>query len=219
MALGWRGSYVRYRSFFLNIFELYKKKADLRAFLEVMLSLTTVIVFISFALKPTVLTIISLTKEIAEKKKIVADLTLKVNNLEVASNLLNQNADVIPDINIAVSTKPSPDVISKQIQGVAARNSVSLLGLSVGQVTLAGKETAATKKNPDLKPMGSSGEMPISISIKGNFASIMAFAKNIEESRVAVKIDSLGINSSSTEVGQVMVAVVSGRVPFTSQTK
>ncbi len=219
MALGWRGQYVRYRSFFLNIFELYKKKADLRAFLEVMLSLTTVSVFILFALKPTVLTIISLTKEIQEKKKFVADLTVKVNNLETATNLLNQNADVVPDIYIAVSTSPNPDTISKQVQGIASKNSVSLLGLSIGQVALSGKDTLATKKNPDLKNLGSTGEMPVSISIKGDYASILAFTKDIENSRIAFKIDSFGVNASSTEVGRIMVGVVSGRVPFTSQNK
>lgn len=216
MALGWRGQYIRYRSFFLNIFELYQKKAELRAFLEVILSISSITVFILFALKPTVLTIISLNKEINEKKVILSGLDLKVRNLETAVEILNQNVNVLPDIETAVSTPPSPDIISKQIQGLSAKNSVTLLGLSVGQVTIAGKDTLKTKKTSDLKPIGA-GEMPISISVKGNYQSISAFLKDLENLRVIVKIDSLGINSSTTEVGQIMVGVVAGRVPFTVQ--
>lgn len=216
MALGWRGQYIRYRSFFLNIFELYQKKAELRAFLEVILSISSITVFILFALKPTVLTIISLNKEINEKKVILSGLDLKVRNLETAVEILNQNVNVLPDIETAVSTPPSPDIISKQIQGLSAKNSVTLLGLSVGQVTIAGKDTLKTKKTSDLKPIGA-GEMPISISVKGSYQSISAFLKDLENLRVIVKIDSLGINSSTTEVGQIMVGVVAGRVPFTVQ--
>lgn len=216
MALGWRGQYIRYRSFFLNIFELYQKKAELRAFLEVILSISSITVFILFALKPTVLTIISLNKEINEKKVILSGLDLKVRNLETAVEILNQNVNVLSDIETAVSTPPSPDIISKQIQGLSAKNSVTLLGLSVGQVTIAGKDTLKTKKTSDLKPIGA-GEMPISISIKGNYQSISAFLKDLENLRVIVKIDSLGINSSTTEAGQIMVGVVAGRVPFTIQ--
>ena len=216
MALGWRGQYIRYRSFFLNILELYQKKAELRAFLEVMLSITTITIFIFFALKPTVLTIISLTREIDEKKTTLEALTLKVNNLETAVSILDQNVSVLPDIEIAVSTPPSPDIISKQIQGLAAKNSVTLLGLSVGQVTLSGRDTIKTKKTTDLKPLGA-GEMPISVSIRGDYPALSAFLKDLENLRVIIKIDSLGINASSTEVGQIMVAVVAGRVPFTAQ--
>jgi len=216
MALGWRGQYIRYRSFFLNIFELYQKKAELRAFLEVILSISSITIFIFFALKPTVLTIISLNKEINEKKVILSGLDLKVQNLETAVEILNQNVNVLSDIETAVSTPPSPDVISKQIQGLSAKNSVTLLGLSIGQVTIAGKDTLKTKKTSDLKPIGA-GEMPISISVKGDYQSISSFLKDLENLRVIVKVDSLGINSSTTEVGQIMVGVVAGRVPFTAQ--
>ena len=62
MATGWRGQYIRYRGFFLNIVDLYKKRADLRAFLEVILSISTVTIFLLFALKPTMLTIVSFVK-------------------------------------------------------------------------------------------------------------------------------------------------------------
>ena len=45
MKQGWRGQYYRYRGYFLDILNLYKKRSDLRAFVEVILSLSTITIF------------------------------------------------------------------------------------------------------------------------------------------------------------------------------
>ena len=92
MALGWRGSYSRYKEFFLNITALYKKKAELRAFLEIILSLSTIIIFLLFALKPTVITIVSLLQQIREKQDTLSGLTQKVSDLQKANNRLTHEA-------------------------------------------------------------------------------------------------------------------------------
>lgn len=217
MALGWRGQYIRYRGFFLNILELYKRRANLRAFLEVILSISTIVIFITFALRPTVLTIISLNREIKEKKVTLAALNEKGNNLLLAFTVLSQNEGVIPDIDTAVATSPNPEVISKQILGIASKNSVTLLGLSIGEVNLVGQDSKAKKPSEDLKPIPNASEMPISISIKGDYPSIEAFARDMENLRTVVKIDTFGINASVTEIGTTIVGVITGRVPFTGK--
>lgn len=214
MALGWRGSYLRYREYFLNIMALYKKRADLRAFLEIILSLTTITIFLSFALKPTVLTIISLVQQIQEKKTTLTALNLKIKNLQTAETVLTQNEAAAGDVDIAVSSRANVDIVSKQIQGLAAKDSVAILGFSVGQTVLVGANPSS-KKSSDYKPIpGNPGEMQISLSIKGTYLNIASFVKDFENLRVAIKIDSLGINSSQTDSGQVIVAIISGRVPF-----
>ncbi len=217
MALGWRGQYLRYREFFLNISALYKKRADLRAFLEVILSITTVVIFLLFALKPTALTIISLLQEIKEKQATVAGLTQKVQDLNKANNVFAENQSFIPDIEKSVATGPAPDAIVQQVEGIAAKDSTTILGISVGQVTLVG--TAPVKKSStDLKPLPEGAvEMPISISVRGEFPSLLAFIKDVENLRIAIKIDSIGITASETDAGQIIVAVVAGRVPYLNQ--
>lgn len=213
MASGWRESYYRYREFFLNITALYKQKADLRAFLEIVLSMTTVIVFLLFALKPTALTIISLLQEIGEKRQTVAALTQKVSDLQTATTLLQKNQNYIPDIDNSVPDIPNPDVLSKQIEGIASQNSVTLLGISVNQVTLV--SATPTKKISSLTPLpGSANEMPFSLSVEGPYSNLLGFISSFENLRIAVKIDSLAITSSLTDKGRVIVAVISGRVPY-----
>ncbi len=217
MALGWKGQYFRYKEFFLNISSFYKQRADLRAFLEIILSLTTIVAFLLFALKPTALTIISLLQEIKNKQNTVAALTLKISNLQKANDVFTQNQNTIPDVDSAIGTAPQPDIIMQQIQGLAVKNSVIISGASVSQVTIIGT-TPAKKASTDVKPLpGNAKEMPISINIKGDYANILQFVADFENLRVITKIDSLAINSSITDKGQAIVAIINGRVPFVGQ--
>jgi len=59
--------------------------------------------------------------------------------------------------------------------------------------------------------------MTISISVKGDYAQLFGFVKDLESLRLSNKIDILGISASTSENGRVIVAVISGRVPFLGQ--
>jgi Tfp pilus assembly protein PilO len=215
MAQSWRGSYTRYREFFLNISALYKKRADLRAFLEIILSISTVIIFLLFALKPTAITIISLLQQIREKEATLAGLNKKVNDLKTVGNLLTQNQDSLPFVNSAVPTQPVPDVLSQQTEGLAAKHGAQILAISVNQVSILGAAQAG-KKTANIKPLPeSSKEMPFSISVRGPYQSLLAFISDFENLRLVSKIDSLGVTASNTDAGLIIVAVISGRAPFT----
>jgi hypothetical protein len=213
MALGWRESYYRYRGFFLNIAALYKQKADLRAFLEIVLSITTVIVFLLFALKPTALTIINLLQQINEKKQTLVGLTQKVNDLQTVNGILDQDQNLIPSIDSAVPNVPNPDILSEQAEGLASKDAVEILGISVNQVTLLGANS--TKKITGVTPLPQGAyEMPFSLSIEGPYTNLIAFVNDFENLGLASRIDSLTISSSVTDKGRVIVAVISGRIPF-----
>ncbi|EKD57423.1 MAG: hypothetical protein ACD_57C00307G0001 [uncultured bacterium] len=219
MATGWRGSYYRYKELFLNISVLYKKRADLRAFLEIVLSIVAVIVFVMFALKPTALTIISLVQQIKEERKTLSTLTQKANDLQKAGTLLAQNQRYIDNINTAVSSAPAPDMFMKQIEGLSARHSVDLMGLVVSDVVLIGSPKTI-RISGELEPLPeSANEMGYSISVKGSFSNIDNFMKELEKLRVISTIDSVTVNSSVTESGRVIVAVISGRVPYLGSSK
>lgn len=216
MAIGWRSQYQRYKGFYLNILSLYKQKADVRAFLEIILSISTIIIFLLFALKPTALTIISLYSEIHEKQKTVATLDQKINSLSTAGSLLTQNKNFIPNINIAVSDSPRPDLISQEIQALAAKDSVTILGISVEQVTVVGSDQ--TKKTTSLAPLPDNANgMGISISVKGNYPNLVSLLKDFENLRMVTQIDVAGVSSSVTDKGKTIVAIISGRVPYLGQ--
>ncbi|MEK7550603.1 MAG: hypothetical protein AAB535_02360 [Patescibacteria group bacterium] len=215
MALGWRGQYLRYKEYFLNVVVLYKQRRDLKMFLEVILSLITITIFGLFALKPTALTIISLVKEVNEKEKTISLLDQKIANLDTASSLYSENSGVIPLVDLAVPNQPQPEIFVGQIQAVASKNAVQVLGVSVGEIILLGKDDQAKKKEAGLKPLSTgSKEMTVSISISGNYQGIISTARDLENLRRPIKIDAFGINTTTSESGNIIVAIISGRLPF-----
>jgi len=214
MATGWRSSYYRYKEVFLNVSALYKKRADLRAFLEIVLSIVAVIIFLLFALKPTALTIISLVQQIKEERSTLASLTQKVSDLQKAKTLLTQNQRYLGNIDIAVATSPNPDIFAKQVGGVAAKDGVSLVGLTMDNIVLVGTPKK-TSSSQDVVPLpNNSYEIAYSIVIKGSYPNIESFLKDLENIRVISRIDSMTVTSSTGDAGRVIVAVISGRIPF-----
>lgn len=219
MATGWKSSYFRYRELFLNVSELYKKRADLRSFLEIVLSIVAVIIFSIFAIKPTALTIINLLQQIKVEKQTIVDLNKKINSLQLANSLLVQNEGRLENINIAVPSAPAPDVFAKQIQGLSMKDGVTLSGISIDDIVLLGTPKSV-KASGDLKPLPEkANEMAFSINVRGNYPNIDMFIKDLENLRVVVSIDSLTISSSLTESGRVIVAIITGRVPYIGSDK
>lgn len=214
MAVGWREQYSRYRGYFLNIVNLYKQRADLRAFIEVILSILTITMFLLFALKPTALTIIALVGQINEKKATIVKLDQKISDLVTASNLYNQNQGTIQLVDTAVSTSPQPDTFAKQMQALAVKDSVKIVGLSVGEVTLIG--TNKNVKAPStLKALPENSlEMPVSLNLQGDYPSLVTFLKDLENLRIVTKIDQAAISSSLSSGQTVIVELISGRIPY-----
>lgn len=214
MALGWRGQYYRYREYFLNVLDLYKRRADLRAFVEIILSLSTVTIFLVFALKPTALTIIGLVQEINEKRATLDTLNQKINDLTMAQTVYAQNKALLPSLDTAVPTKPEPDVVSKQVVGLAAKDSVNILGLSIGQVTLIGTEPP-TKRVSEFKPLPSGAhEMPVSINAQGDYPALLSFLSDFENLKIVSRVDVVGISASQASGQSVIVALISARIPY-----
>jgi hypothetical protein len=161
-----------------------------------------------------VVTIIDLLQQIKEKRSTLSVLTQKVSDLQTAGGLLQQNQNYVPDINIAVPDAPNPDMLSQQVMGLAAKDSVEILSFSVNQIVLMGTKVTNSGSS-EFKPLpGNAKEMPFSLSVRGSFSGLAGFINDFENLRASKTIDTLGINSSTTDKGLVIVTVISGRTPF-----
>lgn len=184
-------------------------------FLEVILSLTTVIVFLAFALKPTIITIIALVREVNAKEELVAKLDKKNENLLSARTVYSQSGSAIAQVNQSVPTNPEIESLFKQTQGLANKNFVNLIGFSAGDVTIIGTPPEV-KKTSDVKPLPD-GAIGISTSISvssASYGNISQFVKDLENFRRPMKVDSLQISTSTTKDGKSIVALISGRLPY-----
>ena len=217
MALGWRKEYIRYKQVFLNILGLYKQKEDLRIFLEIILSLSTISIFTAFALRPTILTILELTKGLKTKEQIRVTLTQKIENLEIAQDILMSEEFNIASLNLALPDLPKPETLAKQIEGASSKNSVKVSSLSVEETTLLGKELPKkTSSELSALPENAAG-LSFSLSVSGSYTSLLSFVKDLENLKTPFKLDSLNLNLIETDEGKSLVGVISGRAVYYQQ--
>lgn len=211
MALGWRSGYLRYKRIFFNIAALYEQRQDLKAFLELFLSLGAIAIFGIFALRPTLLTIAKLYKDIQAKEEIVKSLNQKAQAFVQAQTIYNQERPRISLLDTAIPDKPSPELFVRQIEGLVTKYSVDVLGLSLGKLTLLGTSTEEVRK--DSLPEGT-GAISFSLSVKGNFTQLSSFLSDFESFRRPIKIDTFSINASETEGDDILVLVMTGQSPY-----
>ncbi len=214
MALGWRRGYLRYKSYFLNVISVYKRRKDLRMFLEITLSLVAISFFAVFALKPTLLTIAELTKEIKTKEETVAKMDEKIQNLERGQQIYTQEQTKISLLKDTIPSAPVPDSFVRQIEGVTTKHPVTILGMSIGEVILVGEEKVQKRgKELEALPGGARG-ITFSISATSSYLDLAAFLSTLQNLRRPVKIDAATINSSETDIGRFIVLVITGRTPY-----
>lgn len=201
MVQSWKKEYSRYKSYFLNISDLYRKKMDLRMFLEMLLSLATISFFGIFALRPTLLTISELVVEIKSKKDTIAAMDTKINNLENAQQILLRETSRLSLLNTSVFDTPKPEVIARQFEGLSNKNIVKILGLSI--------------EKTKLKPLPENSEaINLSVSATGPYQGLYSFLKDIENLRIPIQIDTFQMGATKAENETFLTLVISGRIPY-----
>lgn len=184
MAVSWREGYVRYRQYFLNIALFYKKRQDVQMFLEILLSLGAIAIFLLGALRPTFLTIAKLLTDIKQKEQTLVIMDQKIGNLNKAKSTYNQEVSKIPLLDSAIPDKSRPVEYVRQLEGVSQKNGISVARIAVGEVPILGESASATSSaESPLPPPVAANNFKISIDVEGSYTSLVSFLKDIENLR------------------------------------
>lgn len=203
MGQGWKKDYTRYKGFFLNVLGAYNSKPNLKIYLELMLSLGTIIIFSIFAIKPTILTIIDINNEIKAKEATIEKLQKKLIDLQTASSILQNQSEDLEFIDEAIPNNANLEKATKQIESLAILNSITLTSLTSSDVLLKGQMDK--KEN----------ELPVSFSVSGEYQNLYAFLQAIENTKRPFKIDSLIFNSTkSIDEKKLITLTISSLAPF-----
>ncbi len=220
MNPGWRGNYLRYQSYFLNIIARYKERADIRAYIEILLSLATVSLFAVFALRPTLLTIAELIKEIETKKTVLAQMKTKIDTLTSAQILYDRERSRINSLFASITDKSDPEIYARQIEGLSQQYNIEVSEITAGEAVIIGMGTKTEKvevKNLDPLPEGAMG-MTVSATFSTGLDQYLAFANLIsyfEMLRRPAKIDTLQIRTITTEESEKAIELgIKSRLPY-----
>lgn len=214
MALSWQKNYLRYKPFFNNIYRVYQTRTDIKMYLEILLSLTTIAIFAMFALRPTALTVTQLLEEIKTKEEVEAKMDKKIADLSVAQNIFRKESERIKLLNQALPDIPTPESFTRQIEGLSSKDNVELKNIAIGDVVLVGevKKTAADAEFAPL-PQGAQG-ISFSLSATGGYQELENFLKDLENLRRPLKVDYGIISVTQSDQNKVLSLSIRGRAPY-----
>lgn len=196
MAINYRGQYLRYNRYFRQLTDVYAKIPAFRTGLELLLTLFTISFFLIFALRPTANTIAELWASQNSQKEIKGRLEQKIKDLSSAQKIWEVEQKRIELAEEALPQKPDPDIYIKQIENLAIAKGLSINFLSVDKVTLRGgtqrevQEEKERAKIPGLETVGSS------LSLSGQYSSLLGFLEDLEGLRRIVKTASLSFSTT-----------------------
>lgn len=212
MALGWRANYLRYKEVFLDVVSAYQKKQSFKVFIELLLTVVTVVVFSVFALKPTIIAISGLLKEIETKEELVVQMDTKIQNIRRAQTIAQQNQQNLNLLETALPENADPGQFVSQMEGALSTSGLAVLGLSIAETQLLGPPPKVVKDNPSLE---------FSINLSGSYADFKSFMKILENLRRPIEVQGVQLTQESTRdlfsgnAGQLILSV-SATSPFVS---
>jgi len=161
------------------------QRPEIKASVEVILSVFSVAFLLLVAVRPTLSTVAELRKKIEDYQVVEKKLDNKISQLARAEEDLVDNSAYLYLFDQAVTDEPELAEIAKRIELIAVERDVILESLNFSRVDITGEEVIDEKK--DEKDNYVEGEFSLRFSLSGTETNIMRFLREVEEmDRVAV---------------------------------
>lgn len=174
--------------------------------LELILTISLILFLAIFAIRPTLLTMSDLLKEIEDKTELNDRLTQKVAALSTAQN---EYLAYEPRISVLDDAIPSvPEVVNavKIIEKIAAEEQVVISSISMNQVPDGDEDLEFTKKQLI--------QVPVSISLIGDYPSTRRFIETLKSNRRTFVIDTVVFSAEEDRGQKVLTANVTLNIAY-----
>jgi Tfp pilus assembly protein PilO len=163
------------------------KKPQNRVYTTTILSFLVVSLFLWYAIRPTVRTILSLRREIADNVKISKSMEEKISMLVQAQAIYQKEIDRLPLVSQAVPNTSTPLQALTTIRDLALQSGATVSGiqLTTARLTNPVATSGASLTNP--KPE----KTTFSITIDGQYENIKTFLDTVVNLRRIITINSI----------------------------
>lgn len=187
-AFDWQSGYHRYQRYFIDLSRFYQSKKA-RTYTGIILSIVTIIFFISFAIKPTLVTITQLFKQRKDQQKVVGALEKKITNLAQAQN---EYLSIEPNLSLvdqALPQEPQATLLVKQIETLARQNNVTIGRLRLSEFKLEQTGSPKTEKQP----------LTFNFSAFGDYANLKNLLNSLFDLRRIILVESFSFQKGTGE--------------------
>lgn len=195
-------NYRQYRRYFLSVKAFYQKK-QARVYTGIVLSILTMAFFGFFAIRPTLVTISGLLKEIQDKKEVVNQMDQKINNLTKAQTNYNQIKEKLYLVDQSLPQDPGLSVLIKQLEALARLSSVNFESVRFEKTNLQGE----TEKKENQ-------EVTFSLVLSGNYQNLKNFLNSLDTLRRIILVESFAFRSTTEEEIQILTLSVNAKAYY-----
>ena len=168
----------------------YYRMPAVQVSLTLVLSVFLMSIFVVFALRPTILSIVNLKKTISESKKVLQQLETKVNFLQKASNQLETLRPVIPNINNSIPNNGAMySPITLAIDELAYQVGVIVESESLGPTLLYSRILSPFTPNKNQKVV----ELSFNLRVSGGYSEVADFLNLMMKMERIVLVDNVTI--------------------------
>lgn len=172
----------------------YYRMPAVQTSLTLVLSLFVMAIFIVFALRPTMISIVTLKKTITESESTLAKLKTKITNLQKASSQLDSIKFFLPTLNTSVpNTSAMYAPLTASIEVIATQNQVLVEGESVGSTLLFSRVLSPFTPNKSQSVI----TLPLTIKVSGAYPNAMNFLKDLLSMERLIMVESITITKEA----------------------
>ncbi len=197
-------SNVRYSRYFTYIQPVLKSPI-VKTYGTYTLTFFTMAIFIIFAIKPTIETIIVLQKKIEDSNLVLEKINKKSEDLSLGKqNYQALDPTIRQKINMAVPDTLSLKTLIQSLEQAANTNQASISALQVQPVTIESKDPNSVST--------ALGEIEFTFNIEGSYNTLLTVLKQIQSSTRLISIENLLFNKALD--GNILLLSVTGKAYY-----
>lgn len=176
----------------------YYRLPSVQVSLTLVLSIFVIAVFITFALRPTIVSIVTLKKTIVESEKVLQQLDTKVKNIQLAATQLESVKQFLPNIDVDIPSQGAMYYpLTRAVENLANQNGITLDSETLGSTLLFSRILSpfAPSKNQSVIIL------PFSVRVTGSYQNISAFLTKLLSMERIIMVDSIGITKETNSKG------------------
>lgn len=189
-----------------SLSQFYEKPVA-KASVELFLSIGAVLFFAIFAIKPTLLTMSDLIKEIDDKRTLDQKLNEKIAALSTAQTEYLKIEPRLGILNFAIPINPDIVLTLKIIEKIASEQKIIISAINLSNVP---KEFDATTDFVDLTRKN----LDFTVSVSGDFPAIREFVNSLMQSRRSFLIEKIIFIVSDVRGVKRLEANISVSAPY-----
>lgn len=188
--------YRQYNRYFTDISHFYKTKKG-RVYTGIILSLITINFFIFFAIKPTLVTIVQLVRQVKDQKELAIDMDKKIKALGNAQSQYLEVEGQLYLIDEALPKTPNLTVLIKELEALAFKSQVAVIGSRINQVPISGQG----------EPQENKQSVDFSFTAVGDYARLKDFMSSLSDLRRVITIEGFAFQNNKDNPGLLTLTI------------